>query len=307
MLIPPPAEDGRIAARMRFEDPYKFLEFHDKQLARGLVGIRHDSPVEVGAPLLIVISPPDAPDRLQLAGRVERCEPRSDGRVRLRVRIRPDANDRGWISAYVAGLRAGLSRAAATSNDPMTAIELDAVGDVLELARRMDGVSYYTLLGVDRHAPPERLRRQYVEQLSLIRLGDDAGHDVRRAAAAVHRRLAEAYGVLRHPRLRAAYDAGLRGPAPRLRYEDGLPTDARAPTDEAGGLGQRYWRMARDVLERSRSAPHAVPKAAEEALRLLRVAQLFAPDDVHITHAMQHVRALRGSVEGQQRRETAEG
>lgn len=115
--MPTPPDDGRLASRLRFENPATFIEFYDKQLARALLAVRHPRPVPEGTAILIVVSPPGAPDRLCLGGRVVRVKPRPDGGVRLRVAVECTPDDRTWLDAYLTGLRAAL---AATPNDPLS-------------------------------------------------------------------------------------------------------------------------------------------------------------------------------------------
>jgi hypothetical protein len=46
-----------IIARMRFEDPAKFLLFYDKQLAARVVGLRHAVAVPEGASVHLSVHP----------------------------------------------------------------------------------------------------------------------------------------------------------------------------------------------------------------------------------------------------------
>lgn len=104
--------DDRLASRLRFQNPATFVEFYDRQLARALLAVRHPRPVPEGTAIIIVISPPGAPDRLRLGGRVDRIRPRPDGGVRLRVSVDLTPADRAWLDAYLTGLRAALAAAA---------------------------------------------------------------------------------------------------------------------------------------------------------------------------------------------------
>lgn len=122
-----PIDDGRLASRLRFETPATFVEFYDKQLARALLAVRHPRPVPEGTAILIVVSPPGAPDRLRLGGRVERVRPRPDGGVRLRVAVEFTPDDRAWLDAYLTGLRAAL-----TAADPLPDSAPPGPGDTVE-------------------------------------------------------------------------------------------------------------------------------------------------------------------------------
>lgn len=264
-----PRDDSPPATRMRFEDPETFLEFYDKQLERSLVGVRHPQPLAVGAAMWVVVSPPGAGHRLRLPGRVERVRPRADGSVRLRVRLEPAPADRAWLTAYVVGLRAGVG---AALRSPTASMD------------QLDGATYYALLGLEPDADSAQIRIRFAESLRRL---EAAG-----APERLRHRLTEAYGVLRDPRLRAAYDAGLQAPAGRrqLRLEPVAP--APSPAVATAGLGDQYWRLARRCLEQARTSTGDRHGAAEEALRLLRVARVFDPDAEHIDHALQHVRTL---------------
>lgn len=263
-----PRADQPLATRMRFEDPETFLAFYDKQLERSVIGVRHPRPLPAGTPIWVMISPPGAGERLRLAGRVERARPRPDGSARLKVRVDPEPVDRAWLEAYVAGLRAGIG---AALRDPTSSLDM------------LEGATYYVLLGLEPDADHAQIRIRF-------------GESLRRASATgapdrLRRRLTEAYGVLRDPRLRAVYDAGLSGPAERrqMRLEPSPPA-APPPTDNR--LGDQYWRLARRALEQARTTTGDRQAAAHEALRLLRVAVLFDPEGEHIRHAMQHVQTL---------------
>ena len=264
-----PPDESAPVARMRFEDPETFLAFYDKQLERSVVGVRHPRPLPAGTAMWVVISPPGANDRLQLQGQVRQARPRPDGSARLKVRVDPAPVDRAWLEAYVAGLRAGVGGALRSPTSSMD---------------QLDGATYYALLGLEPDADTAQIRIRFAE--SLRRAGAVG------APTRLRRRLTEAYGVLRDPRLRAAYDAGLRGPPGerQIRFEP-APAASTDPSTTAG-LGDQYWRLARRALEQARAASGDRQAAAEEALRLLRVARVFEPRAEHIRHAMQHVQTL---------------
>ncbi len=264
-----PTNDDLPPTRLRFEDPETFLAFYDKQLERSVVGVRHPRPLPAGTALRVIISPPGAGDRLQLAGRVERARPRADGSARLKVRVETDAADRAWLEAYVSGLRAGVG---AALRDPTSSLDM------------LDGATYYALLGLEPDAEHAQIRIRFAESL---RRANATG-----APDRLRRRLTEAYGVLRDPRLRAVYDAGLRGPLARRQVRlEPISATAASPASP-NRLGDQYWRLARRTLEQARTQSGDRRAAAQEALRLLRVATVFDPQGEHIRHAMQHVQTL---------------
>lgn len=300
--------DEPLASRMRFEDPHKFLDFYDRQLSRCLVGLRHPEAVPIGSRMLVIISPPDALDRLRLEGRVGRVTPRPNGTVRLRVEVSFDVESMQWLDAYVAGLRAGLSRSRSGPLAPDSSTEFDIRSELVGLAERLDELTYYEVLSLSPTSDGEQIRRRYMTLARLYHPETMSAEDERlqRAARRVQRRLNEAYGVLRQPSLRSAYDAGLDGPAHarKLRVDEQGRDALRRQAGPRGGatpVGDAYWRLARNVLEGARSAGTgpAMSAAIGESIRLLRTALAFEPGNPHFRNALDQVldrqRALEAS------------
>lgn len=311
---PPPAPAApRIVARVRFEDPTKFLEFYERQLGRGVIGLRHGEPVPEGTPIQVLVGPPGAPDRLSVEGRAARVSPRPDGTVRVRVEVDLDADARTWLDAYLAGLRAALSATAApppaelagesTEVPPPApaprreAPPIATLEEATQLAARLDSLSYYELLGVSPRVEPAVLQRRF--HTLTRRFHPDLFYGVsdpalRAAIHRIYRRMNEAYGVLRDPRRRRLYDRGLamaRG-APRLRLseEDEQLAQRQARTRRGTtGAGHFYWTLAREVLERARQADRGIRPALRESARLLRTALVFEPENEHFQHALEYV------------------
>lgn len=78
-------------------------------------------------------------------------------------------------------------------------------------AESLETMNYYDILRVPQDAPPAEIQKAF-HDLSLRCHPDrftDEPEEVGRAAAAVFKRLVEAYNVLRRPHLRARYDAEL--------------------------------------------------------------------------------------------------
>ncbi|MCB9538797.1 MAG: DnaJ domain-containing protein [Myxococcales bacterium] len=309
--VPPPGRSAevQIASRMRFEDAAKFVEFYEKQLGRHVVGLRHPEPVAVGTEMLVIISPPGAPDQLRMMGRVAQVTPRRDGSVRLRVEVQPRDADAGWLGAYLVGLRAGLDRASAAPEGapddtaPLPRIQStpapteDLPDQIRALYERLDTLTYYDLLQVPRDVDAETLqitfhaltRRHHPD---LYHGHADAG--LLQAINAVYRRMNEAYSTLKSPRRRRAYDEGLVG-APhtwRLRLSEEDHDAARRHERVRRGstrVGDYYWRRAREVLETARESEVSIRPALRESARLLRVAMAFEPDNEHFRHALEQV------------------
>ncbi len=299
-----PAPPARIAARMRFEDPAKFVEFYEKQLSQGVVGLRHPEPLAQGTSIQVLVSPPGAADRLRLEGRVTRGTPRADGTVRLRVEVRLDDADRQWLEAYLTGLRVARAQAAdvptpdeSTEWQSHQGGESVAAPEALALSARLDTISYYQLLRVPVDVEPRQLQHRFHELTRryhpdlYFALPDG---ELRSAIDRIYRRMNEAYGVLRDPRRRRMYERGLQG-APhtwrlRLSEEDEQAAQRLARTRRGStGPGHYYWTMARDVLERARQLDNGIRPALRESARLLRTAMVFEPDNEHFRHALEHV------------------
>ncbi len=299
-------DTGPIASRMRFEDPAKFLQFFEKQLSKSLVGLRHPTPIEVGTTLIVVISPPGAPDQLQLNGSVSQVTPRSDGTVRLRVEVTLAEADTIWLEAYLAGLRAALEAASARSPTPPAASseappqpEPPLVGrdEILDLAMRLDSLTYYQLLDVPSDITGEALQRHFhglTRHYHPDMYVADPDRRLRGAVNAVYRRMNEAYAVLKSPPRRKAYDQGLAGPAHTwtLRLSESALEEARRRERVRRGstrVGDFYWKTAREVLEAARAREDNIRPALRESAKLLRVALAFEPDNEHFSHALDHL------------------
>ncbi len=295
---------------MRFEDPVKFVEFYDKQLGQNVVGLRHPESLPTGTEMLVIISPPGAPDQLRLTGRVVQVTPRADGSVRLRIHVEPGRSDLEWLGAYLQGLRAGLEREAVPSEPPAAEPEIaaptpppegpappDVAAELGSLADRLDTATYYQLLGVPRDVEPADLQTAF--HALTRRLHPDLFHahpdrPLAKAANAVYRRMNEAYAALRSPLRRRAYDDGLTGPAHtwRLRLSEEAQDHARRQERVRRGntrVGDYYWRRAREVLATARDADANIRPALRESARLLRCAMAFEPDNDHFRHALEQV------------------
>jgi len=313
---------------MRFEDPVKFLEFFDKQLSHGVVGLRHTQSVVPGTPFLVVVSPPGAPDRLLYQGRVSRVSQRPDGAWRLRVELQARPEDAVWLEGYVEGLRITLAwhppptkavvessleerLPVATSSPPPVAtvaltqapaaapeeIPMATPKEISALAIALEHADYYALLGVPRTVDPEVLQQRF--HYLTRRFHPDLFHGMERKMLQqvnrIYRRMNEAYSVLKNPPRRRAYDAGLERPdgGIQIRLAEEAQDEARRKETIQGGhtgQGEFYWARARTVLESARTHQEWLTPARQEAVRLLRTALFFEPDNVHFRSALDHVK-----------------
>jgi|YelNatPaOPRAMG01_1025707.scaffolds.fasta_scaffold00010_102 molecular chaperone DnaJ len=95
---------------------------------------------------------------------------------------------------------------------------------------------YYKILGVDRDADEEEIKRAY------RRVAKECHPDVTQGdeeAAERFRRATEAYEVLRDPQKRAAYDREL--------YGAGIPSPAGKPWDFMDLADELIWNMLREI------------------------------------------------------------
>jgi hypothetical protein len=322
-------DGGPVPSRMRFEDPLKFLEFFEKQLSRGVIGLRHPQSIPLGTPFLVVISPPGAPDRLVIQGEVSRVSQRPDGAWRLRVELDQRPEDAAWLDGYVEGLRVTLAWAARADRGPLGDREdapparddrvvaptsappqprpptpapvagppsepTASPGEIRVLAQRLDSLDYYGLLGVARDAEPNDLQQRF--HFLTRRFHPDLFHGLEpklvRQVNQIYRRMNEAYSVLKSPVRRRAYDVGLTQPAGRLRLASDAQDEARRRETVQGGItrpGDFYWTRARQLLESARGRPEWLMPARQEAIRLLRTALFFEPDNTHFRSALDHI------------------
>lgn len=279
----------RIASRMRFEDPARFIEFFDKQLSKHIVGLPHPEPLPPGTEMLVIVSPPGAPDALQMNGRVTKTTPRADSTFRLRVEVTPTFEDMTWLDAYIVGLRVAVDwHQEALESIETPSLQLPEEDDLLVIAGKLDTMSYYELLEVEPDVHPDVLQLQFHTLTrrfhpDLYLASDDP--DLLRAVNRIYRRMNEAYAVLKSPRRRRAYDDGLEG-APHtwsLRLTGEAAERARRlERVQRGetGTGDFYWEKARALLDVEPGTGSRAEGIAE-AVRLLRLAVTFEPDNEH--------------------------
>lgn len=146
-----------------------------------------------------------------------------------------------------------------------------------QIARVLDRLDYYQVLGAEPTAPLGELKQRY-HQLQRNYHPDSffasPDQDLRQAVLQIAKRVAEAYVILRDPEKRKHYDAGIQGPdrAKRLRYTDESDQEMRQRRLEAAGRtpqGQQLFKKAQESM---------AAQQWEAAARDLRTALIFEPD-----------------------------
>ncbi len=146
------------------------------------------------------------------------------------------------------------------------------VSTFLAWAESLETMSYYEILRVPEDASPAEIQQAFHE-LSLRCHPDrfvEEGPEVARAAAAVFKRAAEAYNVLRKPAFRKRYDAELK--------KGRLKLDERAVEEK-----KRYEQRTLFMIARTPSAKKYAAKA-DEALSRGKLEEAR----VHLISANQH-------------------
>ena len=166
-----------------------------------------------------------------------------------------------------------------------TKLELEA------LAKIVDELDYYEILGLERTAPGPAVRLSY--HAAQRRFHPDAHRalppDTRDAVDRIARRIAEAYSVLRDPRRRRLYDERLSSgdaTAMRMPLVEANAEVGRRAADERGARtpnGRRYWALASADLAKGEIAA---------AVRNLQTAVTFEPDNVFLRERLVEARSL---------------
>jgi len=140
----------------------------------------------------------------------------------------------------------------------MADVDGGSLDEIRALARIIDELDYYVLLGVERKAPSHAVRLAY--HAASRRFHPDAhrqlGDEVRAATERISKRVAEAYSVLRDPRRRLLYDERIeRGGDANVRMplvEANAEAGRRAAEDRGGKTpnGKRYFALAQADLAR---------------------------------------------------------
>lgn len=296
-------EAPEIWARMRFDDPARFLEFFERQLGPGLVGLRHAEAVPVGARIHLEVTPPGLSEPLDCEGVAERVTPTPEGGARLHVRVALEGTIRARLDAYLGGLEAGRRLGAGVhSAPPPPAREAppDDAPPTLDALRalcaQMDVQTYFALLDVPLEVDSEALQRRFHELTRRFHPDTffDAEPELRAAVGRYFRRVNEAYAVLKDPRRRRLYERGLAGPPHTwaLRLTEEAALTAQRQRRVRGGetqTGQWHWSHAREILQRARDEETPTRPALVEAAKMLRVARALEPTNEHFRHALEQL------------------
>lgn len=304
-----------IVARMRFDDPKKFLLFYDKQLAVRVVGLRHAEAVADGTPVHLTLHPPGPASPVELPGRTEKALPRADGSVRLRVAIDAAPSLADWLDAFAMGLRVGLERPPVPEDGPNESLHPESVfgdapdqdidGEIRSRLARIETQTYYQLLDVPPEVDPAALTSKYHGLTRRFHpdLFGQSPTPTARETGRLYRRINEAYAVLKDARRRKLYDRGLAGPPHTWTLRLTKEAEQRAQRQRRirrgdTRLGQTYWTMAREILERARENEVSIRPALRESARLLRLALAFEPENEHFRNALDHVTYRLSTGEG---------
>jgi tetratricopeptide (TPR) repeat protein len=221
----------------------------------------------VGMPDAVGASPKRPPSAAPARGEPSIVLSRDAEAARAEERVplaRPDATATGAVQAL-----------------PRSSPELEARRrEILEAHGALASATYYELLGVPRDAGDAQIREAYFRRAKLFH--PDAHHepglgDLREKLETLFLHLAEAYEVLRSPRLRARYERESRPPGAGLPPgQDAADKESPAQAIDRAAESvarERYWE-ALPLLEK------AVPRAEGAARRKGRVllARLYARD-----------------------------
>jgi curved DNA-binding protein CbpA len=162
------------------------------------------------------------------------------------------------------------------------------------VARVLDRLDYYQVLGAPPDAPLEDLKRRY-HQLQRNYHPDSffnsPDRELREAVLRIAKRVAEAYVILRDPEKRALYDQRIQGPDrdKHLRYTEESDQERRKAQLEAAGKtpqGQNLFRKAQESIAAGN---------LDAAARDLRTALIFEPDSELFKRTLDDLMARKSS------------
>ena len=162
--------------------------------------------------------------------------------------------------------------------------------EIKALARLVDDLDYYDILGTQRGATASSLRDAYH---AASRKFHPDGHrhldgELREAVERIAKRVTEAYSVLRDPRRRKLYDERIAlgaKTAVRMQLVEAAAEAGRRDSEERGGKtpnGRRYFTLAQNDLAKGDLAA---------AARNLHMAATFEPANDLFKQKLAEVRA----------------
>jgi len=174
------------------------------------------------------------------------------------------------------------------TNDPN--VHPGWAAETKQIARDLDRLDYFQILGCEPDTPLEVLKRQY-HQLQRNYHPDaffqSPDPELRSAVLKIAKRVAEAYVILRDPRKRARYTADIQSPerASKLRYTEETEQELRREQMQRTGKtpqGQKLFKKASDAMKAGDYAT---------AERDLKTALIFEPGSELFTQMLEDVRA----------------
>lgn len=169
---------------------------------------------------------------------------------------------------------------------------------VLSWLEILDDSSYYELLGLLEIADDSAIQKAFHEFSTSFHPDRHRGESsaIREGVTAIYRRGAEAYGVLRDPKKRAAYDLALA--QGQLRFNPGQTTTPNSKSQatalpglcstKAGRLharqleraiSERDWELCEHLLRKTLLAEGDNQQLAEVGRNLIRIAQSSFPTE----------------------------
>lgn len=161
--------------------------------------------------------------------------------------------------------------------------------EVETLARILDQLDYFQVLELEPDATPAQIKAAYHRKSRVFhpdRFLQVAGAELRAQILAIHKRITEAYTVLREEERRRAYAAAVTGPE-RERHLRWTVQEGEGPGPEEVGItekGRKLYGAALLDLEAGR---------LDAAERNLKMALVFEPGNPHYARKAEEVAALR--------------
>jgi len=163
------------------------------------------------------------------------------------------------------------------------------VVEVETLAAILDQLDYFQVLKLEPGATPKEIKTAYHRESRVFHPDRFLGHqdpEFRVRVLAIHKRITEAYTVLRDEPSRRQYEERISGPE-RERYLRWTMEETEAPAEEEIGTtekGRKLYGAALVELEAGR---------LDAAERNLKMALLFEPQNPHYARKVEEVARLR--------------
>src|SRR5690606_35646738 len=156
-------------------------------------------------------------------------------------------------------------------------------------ARILDQLDYFQVLELEPDATPAQIKAAYHRKSRVFhpdRFLQVAGAELRAQILAIHKRITEAYTVLREEERRRAYAAAVTGPE-RERHLRWTEREGEAPgPEEVGTTAKGRQRCGGALLELEAGR-------LDEGARNLKMALVCGPGSPHYARKAEEVAALR--------------